>query len=192
MGSRFYGAWVDGRLSCCGLLYPHLSFSGCPAVGQRLSCWTGPNDAVPTRPTPTAGREALCDALGTPYPLALQAAFREQRMLTASPQVGGAGRRGGRLAACSSFQAFALSCKSCPYCVGAGLPCTCVAASELDPRRWTSRYQHGIPFLLALRPLQEVAWQEPGKEPGYLLAAPILTAAAWAVEQVGPLSRLKS
>ncbi len=49
-----------------------------------------------------------------------------------------------------------------------------------------------LPLLPALRPLQEVAWQEPGKEPGYLLAAPILTAAAWAVEQVGPLSRLIS
>lgn len=42
------------------------------------------------------------------------------------------------------------------------------------------------PPLLPQHCLQEVAWLEPGKEPGYLLAAPTLTAAQWAVEQVRP------
>ena len=63
-----------------------------------------------------AGREALCDALGEPYPEPLQQAFRAQRMLAASPR--------------------------------------------------------------------DATWREAGKEPGYLLAGPTLTAAAWAVEQV--------
>ena len=63
-----------------------------------------------------AGREALCDGLGEPYPEPLQQAFRAQRLLAASPR--------------------------------------------------------------------DAAWREAGKEPGYLLAGPTLTAAAWAVEQV--------
>ncbi|PSC70372.1 WD40 YVTN repeat-like-containing domain,Bromodomain isoform [Micractinium conductrix] len=62
------------------------------------------------------GAEAVCDALGNPYPEPLQAAYRAQRVLAASAQ--------------------------------------------------------------------EAAWLEAGKEPGYLLAAPTLTAASWAVEQV--------
>lgn len=34
-----------------------------------------------------AGRELLCDALGTPYPEGLQAAYRAQRVLSAPAQV---------------------------------------------------------------------------------------------------------
>ncbi|KAL4448446.1 hypothetical protein ABPG75_005665 [Micractinium tetrahymenae] len=60
-----------------------------------------------------------------------------------------------------------------------GLLCDTLGNPYPEPLQTAYREQRVL-----LSPAEEVAWLEPGKEPGYLLAAPTLTAAVWAVEQV--------
>lgn len=115
----------------------------------------------------------MCDALGTPYPLPLQAAYRERRMLTAPAQVWLKGEQ-------PTQHALLLLCSAAaPGKQPGKQPGSLLAALRAWPASQSALKGY------APTALQEVAWQEPGKEPGYLLAAPTLTAAAWAVEQVG-------
>ena len=133
-GQRGAGAGVSGILMRCllaaglcvqeqGAGVEHWERPYPTPLGARCLAATCPTP-LPL-PPPTAGREALCDALGTPYPGPLQAAYRAQRVLAAPAQVGGRccvqDREGAeRCAGCRHAQQGCLLCTQAPLAAKGG------------------------------------------------------------------------